>query len=160
MTRVDRLAPCASDGTLWPAFLADDRFAAAVLAPTCLTVSSRMTGMSCLLTSALYHELPTQNKAARWSSWFQPIQPRRPRPTPIYDHSIRDGVTLPQEQAAEVLAGRWHVNVMKGRHPGGEMRGQIIPTKQVFRCSGWLPTSADQGAMPVVTRSFSGNTAA
>ena len=31
---------------------------------------------------------------------------------PIYDNTIWDGVTLTEEQSADVLAGRWYVNVM------------------------------------------------
>ncbi len=46
---------------------------------------------------------------------------------PIYDYTIRDGVTLTDEQAAQVLAGRWYVNVMTMQYPGGEIRGQILP---------------------------------
>jgi hypothetical protein len=46
---------------------------------------------------------------------------------PIYDYTIWDGVTLTDEQAAEVLAGRWYVNVMTLQHPDGEIRGQLLP---------------------------------
>lgn len=46
---------------------------------------------------------------------------------PIYDNTIWDGVTLTAEQAAEVVAGRWYVNVMTPRYPDGEIRGQILP---------------------------------
>ena len=46
---------------------------------------------------------------------------------PIYDYTIWDGVTLTEEQAAQVLAGRWYVSVMTLQYPGGEIRGQILP---------------------------------
>ena len=46
---------------------------------------------------------------------------------PIYDNTIWDGVTLTEEQAADVLAGRWYVNVMTIQYPDGEIRGQILP---------------------------------
>lgn len=46
---------------------------------------------------------------------------------PFYDYTISDGVTLTEEQAAEVLAGRWYVNVMTAQYPEGEIRGQIVP---------------------------------
>ena len=49
---------------------------------------------------------------------------------PIYDYTIWDGVTLTEQQAAEVLAGRWFVNVLTVNHPGGEVRGQILPVKK------------------------------
>ena len=46
---------------------------------------------------------------------------------PIYDYTIRDGVTLTREQAAELLAGRWYVSVTTLQYPGGEIRGQLVP---------------------------------
>ena len=46
---------------------------------------------------------------------------------PIYDYTIRDGVTLTREQAADLLAGRWYVSVSTLQYPGGEIRGQILP---------------------------------
>lgn len=49
---------------------------------------------------------------------------------PIYDNTIWDGVTLTAEQAADVLAGRWYVNVMTEQYPDGEIRGQILPVKK------------------------------
>ena len=49
---------------------------------------------------------------------------------PIYDNTIWDGVTLTEEQAADVLAGRWYVNVMTIQYPDGEIRGQILPLKK------------------------------
>ena len=44
--------------------------------------------------------------------------------------TIDDGVTLTEGQAAEVLAGRWYVNVMTAKFPDGEIRGQILPLKK------------------------------
>ncbi|MDI1285120.1 MAG: CHRD domain-containing protein [Reyranella sp.] len=44
--------------------------------------------------------------------------------------TVDDGVTLTEGQAAEVLAGRWYVNVMTGKFPDGEIRGQILPLKK------------------------------
>jgi hypothetical protein len=41
--------------------------------------------------------------------------------------TVEDGVTLTKEQAADVLAGRWYVNVMTEKFPDGEIRGQILP---------------------------------
>jgi CHRD domain len=49
---------------------------------------------------------------------------------PIYDNTIWDGVTLTEEQAADVLAGRWYVHVMTIQYPDGEIRGQILPLKK------------------------------
>ena len=36
---------------------------------------------------------------------------------------------LTQQQAADLLAGLWYVNVHTAAHPGGEMRGQMIERK-------------------------------
>ena len=38
-------------------------------------------------------------------------------------------VTLTEQQAADLLAGRWYVNLHTARHPGGEIRGQMIERK-------------------------------
>lgn len=34
--------------------------------------------------------------------------------------------TLTDAQAADLLAGRWYVNIHSARHPGGEIRGQVM----------------------------------
>ena len=44
-----------------------------------------------------------------------------------YDSSIWNGVTLTDQQAAEVVAGRWYVSVRTVQYPDGEIRGQILP---------------------------------
>jgi hypothetical protein len=51
---------------------------------------------------------------------------------PLYrDRShLWDGVTLTEEQAAQVVAGLWYVNVMTEKYPDGEIRGQILPLKK------------------------------
>ena len=48
-------------------------------------------------------------------------------PIYYYGSGVWDGVTLTEQQAAEVLAGRWYVNVMTTDYPDGEIRGQIVP---------------------------------
>ncbi len=55
-----------------------------------------------------------------------------PIDVPFYrDRShISNGVTLTEEQAGQVLAGLWYVNVMTERFPDGEIRGQILPLKK------------------------------
>ncbi|MET0543587.1 MAG: CHRD domain-containing protein [Variovorax sp.] len=40
---------------------------------------------------------------------------------------IKGEATLTEAQAAELLAGRWYVNVHTSAHPGGEIRGQVTP---------------------------------
>jgi len=40
---------------------------------------------------------------------------------------IRGEATLTEAQAADLLAGRWYVNVHTRAHPGGEIRAQVTP---------------------------------
>ena len=35
--------------------------------------------------------------------------------------------SLTEAQVADVLAGRWYINVHTAAHPGGEIRGQLTP---------------------------------
>jgi hypothetical protein len=51
-------------------------------------------------------------------------------PIYYYNSGIWDGVTLTDQQAGEVLAGRWYVNVMTIQYPEGEIRGQILPARK------------------------------
>lgn len=39
------------------------------------------------------------------------------------------GTTLTEAQAADLLAGRWYVNIHTPSYPGGELRGQVLVTK-------------------------------
>jgi hypothetical protein len=46
-------------------------------------------------------------------------------PFPNAANPIRGETTLTEAQAADLLAGRWYVNVHTAAHPGGEIRGQV-----------------------------------
>jgi hypothetical protein len=48
--------------------------------------------------------------------------PATPLPSPA-----EGSASLTEAQVAEVLAGRWYVNVHTAAHPGGEIRGQLTP---------------------------------
>jgi hypothetical protein len=39
---------------------------------------------------------------------------------------IKGNATLNDAQVADLLAGRWYVNVHTSAHPGGEIRGQLL----------------------------------
>ncbi len=43
---------------------------------------------------------------------------------------IRGEVTLTAAQAADLLAGRWYVNIHTQRYPGGEIRAQVVPASR------------------------------
>jgi len=51
-------------------------------------------------------------------------------PIYYYNSGIWDGVTLTEEQAAQVVAGQWYVEVRTIQYPDGEIRGQILPVKK------------------------------
>lgn len=42
----------------------------------------------------------------------------------------RGGYTLTDQQAADLLAGRWYVNIRTEQFPGGEIRGPVVPTSR------------------------------
>jgi hypothetical protein len=42
---------------------------------------------------------------------------------------ITGETTLTPEQAQQFAAGDWYVNVHTKEHPGGEIRGQVMPPK-------------------------------
>ena len=45
------------------------------------------------------------------------------------ENPIKGQATLTPEQAKDFLAGKWYVNLHTQAHPGGEIRGQVVPPK-------------------------------
>ncbi|RYF81622.1 MAG: CHRD domain-containing protein [Comamonadaceae bacterium] len=45
---------------------------------------------------------------------------------PPYESPWRGELRLTPAQRAELLAGRWYLSINTARHPGGELRGQLI----------------------------------
>lgn len=45
------------------------------------------------------------------------------------DSPIKGTATLTAAQAADVLAGKWYVNLHTAANPGGEVRGQVMPVQ-------------------------------
>ncbi|RFO95981.1 CHRD domain-containing protein [Rhodoferax lacus] len=42
---------------------------------------------------------------------------------------IKGSATLSAAQVADVLAGKWYVNLHTAANPGGELRGQVMPAQ-------------------------------
>jgi len=49
--------------------------------------------------------------------------------TPFNSTYQEGGTTLTPAQAADVLAGRWYVEIQTEQFPAGEIRGQIVKTR-------------------------------
>jgi hypothetical protein len=45
------------------------------------------------------------------------------------DSPIKGMATLTPEQATQFTAGEWYINLHTQAHPGGEIRGQVMPPK-------------------------------
>jgi CHRD domain-containing protein len=46
-------------------------------------------------------------------------------PTPATSSPFEGSAILTDDQAADLLAGRWYHNIHTAAHPGGEIRGQV-----------------------------------
>ncbi len=42
---------------------------------------------------------------------------------------IKGSATLTPSQAADLMAGKWYINVHTAANPGGEVRGQVMPAQ-------------------------------
>jgi len=49
---------------------------------------------------------------------------------PFSGNEHRGSATLTEQQAADLLAGRWYVDIQTKDFPGGEIRGPVVPAKR------------------------------
>jgi hypothetical protein len=87
-----------------------------------LTWSVTFSGLSSDATMAHFHGPAATGKNAGVLIWIskQGSAPASP---------ITGETTLTPEQAQQFAAGDWYVNVHTKEHPGGEIRGQVMPPK-------------------------------
>ncbi|NUZ05493.1 CHRD domain-containing protein [Schlegelella sp. ID0723] len=98
------------------------------------------TGGAGFLTATYEHNTRTLTWAATYSGLSGPATaahfhgPAEPGqnagvvvPFPSAASPIQGTATLTPAQEADLLAGRWYVNVHTAQNPGGEIRGQVKP---------------------------------
>jgi len=78
--------------------------------------------MSGPVTMAHFHGPATPGKNAPVLIWL--TKQGSPVSSPITGQA-----TLTPEQAEQFAAGEWYINVHTQAHPGGEIRGQVMPPK-------------------------------
>ena len=87
-----------------------------------LTWSISYEGLSAPATMAHFHGPAAAGKNGPVVIWLskQGSPPASP---------IKGEATLTPEQATQFTAGEWYINVHTQAHPGGEIRGQVVPPK-------------------------------
>ena len=80
------------------------------------------TGLSAPATMAHFHGPAEKGKNAPVLIWLS--TKGSPAASPF-----KGEATLTPEQAQQFMAGDWYVNVHTQAHPGGEIRGQVVPPK-------------------------------
>jgi CHRD domain len=74
---------------------------------------------------------------ATMAHFHGPAEPGKNGPVTIWvskqgtppESPIKGEATLTPEQAAQFVSGQWYINVHSQSHPGGEIRGQVMPPK-------------------------------
>jgi hypothetical protein len=79
-------------------------------------------GLSGTATMAHFHGPAEAGKNGPVVVWLS--KQGSPAPSPLSGEA-----TLTPEQAQQFMAGDWYVNVHTQAHPGGEIRGQVVPPK-------------------------------
>ena len=87
-----------------------------------LTWSVTYSGLSGPATMAHFHGPAAEGKNAPVVIWISEHGATPASP-------ITGQATLTPDQATQFTAGQWYVNVHTKDHPGGEIRGQVVPPK-------------------------------
>src|SRR5262249_14748509 len=80
------------------------------------------TGLSAPATMAHFHGPVEKGKNGQVVIWLS--TKGSPAESPF-----KGEATLTPEQARQFTAGEWYINVHTQAHPGGEIRGQVVPPK-------------------------------
>lgn len=83
-----------------------------------LTWNGNYSGLSGAPTAAHFHGPAESGKNAGVATWIS--TKGSPLPSPF-----NGSATLTDEQAADLMAGHWYVNIHTAANPGGEVRGQL-----------------------------------
>jgi CHRD domain len=87
-----------------------------------VTWSVAYSGLSSPVTMAHFHGPAVEGKNGPVVIWLSKHGEAPASP-------ITGQATLTPDQAAQFTAGDWYINVHTKDHPGGEIRGQVIPPK-------------------------------
>jgi len=87
-----------------------------------VTWSVTCSGLSGPPTMAHFHGPAPAGKNAPVAIWISK------KGSPV-ESPIKGEATLTPEQAQQFSAGEWYINVHTKAHPGGEIRGQVVPPK-------------------------------
>lgn len=87
-----------------------------------VTWSITYSGLSAPATMAHFHGPAAAGKNGPVTIWLS--NKGTPPASPI-----KGEAALTPEQAAQFTAGDWYINVHTSAHPGGEIRGQVMPPK-------------------------------
>lgn len=84
-----------------------------------LSWDGSFSGLTGAATMAHFHGPAEPGKNAAVVVWIS--EKGQPFPSPF-----KGSATLTDEQAAQLLAGQWYVNIHTAANPGGEIRGQLV----------------------------------
>jgi CHRD domain len=79
-------------------------------------------GLSGPVTMAHFHGPAEAGKNAGVQIWLA-------KQGSAVESPIKGHATLTAEQAQQFAAGEWYINLHTKAHPGGEIRGQVVPPK-------------------------------